>query len=673
MAELAMNGGKPVREAMLPYGHQWLDEKDIAAVIDVLKGDWITQGKKVDEFEEAVANYCGAKYAVAVSSGTAALHAACHVAGISEGYEAITTPMTFVATANAIVFCGGKPIFADIREDTININPVEIRKRITDKTKAIMPVDFAGNPADLDEINEIARDNRLVVIEDATHALGAEYKGKKVGSLSDISCFDPRIGIMTDKGNKAISKIKEGDYVLTHLNRYKKVLKVYKRRYKGCWIKLKLVGMSSIARWTSRCFSATEEHPILVNRKGFKRWMPIKELRDTDAVYIMQSKCRICNHTIPFYWELCEYCNPAQLSGVGGKISKTKDNGKLAHRQLCKFGHYYEDILPFASKLEKDGYRVIPIGVVVPDIIAIKDNKVIAYEVEKQYIRTKRKTTKYGEFSKYYDEIRWVCTPREKRRIKNKNHYHMDKSGFVYTDVQSIKSVFKAEKWVYNLEVEDDHSYYASGVAVHNCFSFHPVKSITTGEGGIVTTNGKDFYEKLKLFRRHGIVRNPAKGSWYYEMEDLGYNYRITDFQCALGISQLEKLDSFIARRREIAKRYNEAFADIDEIITPFEADYIKHAYHIYVIQLRLDKLKVGRKEIFDALRAENIGVNVHYIPVNLQPFYELDYGYKKGDYPIAERYYERAITLPIFPKMTDGDIDDVIEVVKKVFGYYRK
>jgi perosamine synthetase len=392
VTRLAIEGGRPIRGKLLPYGHQGIDNEDIVAIVEVLKGDWITQGPEVDEFERGVAEYCGAKYAVAMSSGTAALHAACAVVGISQGDEAITTPITFAATANAIVYGGGKPVFADIKEDTLNIDAGEIRKRLSPKTKAILPVDFAGHPADLDEIRKIAREKGLIVIEDAAHALGAEYKGRKIGSLSDMTIF-----------------------------------------------------------------------------------------------------------------------------------------------------------------------------------------------------------------------------------------------------------------------------------------SFHPVKHITTGEGGMILTNNREFYEKLKIFRHHGIVHKPDKGPWYYEIPQLGHNFRITDFQCALGLSQLKKLALFTQRRRKIAARYNEAFAKMEEIITPFEEDFVKAVYHIYVIQLRAEMLKVGRKEIFEALRAENIGVNVHYLPVHLHPFYQDKFGYKRGDYPKAERYYERAITLPIFPKMSDEDVKDVIEAVRKVITSYRK
>jgi UDP-4-amino-4,6-dideoxy-N-acetyl-beta-L-altrosamine transaminase len=396
--ELAINGGKPVRDKLLPYGHQWVDKEDIKAVSEVLHSDWITQGPKVAEFEEEFARYVGAKYAVAVNSGTAALHAVCFAAQIEEGDEAITTPITFVASANCVLYQGGTPVFADIDADTLNIDPVEIEKKITKKTKALIPVDFTGLPVNLEEILQIARKNNLIVIEDASHALGATYKDSKIGSISDMTIF-----------------------------------------------------------------------------------------------------------------------------------------------------------------------------------------------------------------------------------------------------------------------------------------SFHPVKHITTGEGGMIATNNKEYYERLKLFRTHGITKEKDKllnydGPWYYEMQELGYNYRLTDFQCALGMAQLKKIDRNVQRRIEIAQKYNEEFKDIEEIKTPYsDSKNSTSAWHLYIIQHNLEKLKVGRREIFEALKAENIGVNVHYIPVHLQPYYQKRFGYRLGDFPKAENYYSRAITLPIFPKMSDKDIDDVVIAVRKVLNYYKK
>jgi UDP-4-amino-4,6-dideoxy-N-acetyl-beta-L-altrosamine transaminase len=377
---------------MLPYGRQWIDEDDIASVVQVLRSDRVTQGPKIAEFEGGVARYCGASFGVAMSSGTTALHAACAVAGIDENCEAITTPITFAATVNSVVYCGSTPVFADIQVGDHNIDPAEVERRVSARTKAIIPVDFAGHPADMDEVMRIAKSNGLVVIEDACHALGAKYKGRPVGSLADMTVL-----------------------------------------------------------------------------------------------------------------------------------------------------------------------------------------------------------------------------------------------------------------------------------------SFHPIKHITTGEGGMVLTESEDYYERLIAFRHHGITRDTDRGEpWFYEIRELGHNFRITDIQCALGLSQLKKLDRFVRRRREIAEQYNAAFADTPEVITPVEDGEVVAAYHLYVICLDLGLLKTGRRELFEALRAENIGVNVHYVPAHLHPFYQLRFGYRKGSLPRAEEYYERAITLPLFPKMADEDVDHVIRAVKKVISHYR-
>ncbi|MBU0671650.1 MAG: DegT/DnrJ/EryC1/StrS family aminotransferase, partial [Candidatus Margulisbacteria bacterium] len=197
--------------------------------------------------------------------------------------------------------------------------------------------------------------------------------------------------------------------------------------------------------------------------------------------------------------------------------------------------------------------------------------------------------------------------------------------------------------------------------------SFHAVKHITSGEGGMILTNNKDIYEKLSMFRSHGVTREIDKllkkdeGPWYYEMQFLGYNYRITDFQCALGMEQLKKLGTFIERRREIVEKYNKAFAKIDGLVLPVEKDKVKSSWHLYVVQVKNE-----RRKVFESLRKSGIGVNVHYIPVHLQPYYQ-NLGYKAGDCPNAETYYKGAITLPLYPKMTDEDVDRVIKVVKEV------
>ena len=385
---------------MIPYGRQFIDDEDIQEVIKSLKSDFITQGPKIKEFESALCEYTEAKYAVAVSNGTAALHISCLAAGIRHNHEVITSPITFVASANCILYCGGKPVFADVQEDTINIDPEEIERKITRNTKAVIPVHFAGHPCDLEEIYAIAKKNNLIVIEDACHALGAEYKGSKIGS--------------------------------------------------------------------------------------------------------------------------------------------------------CK-----------------------------------------------------------------------------------------------YSDM--------------------------------TVFSFHPVKSITTGEGGAVLTNNKKLYEKLLMLRNHGITKDPTKftinhqlstindyGSWYYEMQELGFNYRLTDFQCGLGLSQLKKLDKFIQRRREIVEIYNKELSKIDEIILPKERPYVKSSWHIYYIRLKNFQ---KRKKVFERLRKKGIGVQVHYIPVHLQPYYRNNFGYKEGDYPKAENYYNSTITLPLFVKLNKKQINYILNKIKEAIN----
>jgi perosamine synthetase len=387
---LAIHGGSPVRETLLPYGRQSIDEADIQAVVEVLRSDWLTTGPKVAEFEEAFATWVGAAYAVSFSSGTAALHAAAFAAGLQSGDEAITTPLTFAATANCVLYQGATPVFADVCEDTLNLDSESIEAKISAKTRAIFPVDYAGHPADLTPILEIARRHRLAVIEDACHALGAEYGGRRVGSISDMTVF-----------------------------------------------------------------------------------------------------------------------------------------------------------------------------------------------------------------------------------------------------------------------------------------SFHPVKHITTGEGGMVATNDAQYGETLRRFRNHGISsdarQRQSAGQWHYEMVLLGFNYRLPDIGCALGIQQLKKLESNLARRREIAARYTAAFREIPGVVSPAVRPEANPAWHLYPIRLDLKKLTVDRAEVFRALRAENIGVNVHYIPVHLHPYYRERFGFKGGEFPVAEDAYGRLISLPMFHGMSDGDAEDVIHAVRKV------
>lgn len=366
---------------MIPYGHQTIDDNDIHAVVDVLKSDYLTTGPKVQEFERALGDYVGAKYAVAVNSGTSALDIAVGALELPSGSEIITTPFTFVATSNCILYNNCKPVFVDINSKTYNIEPREIRKKITKKTKAIIYVDYAGQPCDIDEIKEIANEHNLYLIEDASHALGAEYNGKRVGSFADMTIF-----------------------------------------------------------------------------------------------------------------------------------------------------------------------------------------------------------------------------------------------------------------------------------------SFHPVKHITTGEGGVVTTNNKELYEKLRILRNHGIDKTPGERTGYlYDMKMLGKNYRITDFQCALGISQLKKIDTFLEQREKIARMYNKEFEGMVGITTPFVKAGVKHAWHLYTILL--DK-KINRDEFFLAMRKKGVGANVHYIPVYKFSYYK-KFNVNQKDFPITEDIYSRIVTLPLFPQMNTDDIKEVTNAVK--------
>lgn len=365
----------------ISYGRQSIDDEDIQLVIDTLRSSNLTQGPKILEFEQAVANYVGTKYAVAFCNGTAALHGACYAAGIGEGDEVITSPITFAASANCVRYVGGTVVFADIDRKTYNIDTEQIRMNITKKTKAIIPVDFTGQPANLDEIMAIAKEHNLVVIEDGAHSFGASYKGQKVGTQADMTMF-----------------------------------------------------------------------------------------------------------------------------------------------------------------------------------------------------------------------------------------------------------------------------------------SFHPVKPITTGEGGVIVTNNEDYYKKLLKFRSHGIEQTAyaqEQGNWYYEMTDLGYNYRMTDLQAALGISQMLKLDAFLQRRREIASLYSKALKGVKGIQVPFQLEDVESGWHLYMIQLK----HANRKQVFEMMRAANIGVHVHYLPVYWHPYYQ-QLGYDKGLCPVAEEWYEKALTLPIHPSLTDEEIDYVIRTV---------
>ena len=396
MEQVAIFGGKPVRDTVIGYGKQYIDDADIQAVVDVLKSPWLTCGPQIPALEKKLCEITGAKYAVAVSNGTAALHIAAMAANIGPGDEVIVSPITFAASANCVLYCGGTPVFADIDPETYNIDPKSIRERITEKTKALVVVDFTGQAADYDEILEICKEHNLILIEDAAHAIGTKHNGRGVGSYADMTTF-----------------------------------------------------------------------------------------------------------------------------------------------------------------------------------------------------------------------------------------------------------------------------------------SFHPVKTVTGGEGGAVTTNDENIYRHLLRLRSHGITRNKdemaneSHGPWYNEQVELGYNYRMTDMQAALVSSQLDKLSQFVARRKEIVARYDAAFSQIPELITQKEIPASDTARHLYILHLNPEKAKCTRREMYDALQAENISTQVHYLPVYWHSHYE-KLGYQKGLCPNAESLYENELSLPIFYTLTDEDVDSVIAAVKKILNFYR-
>lgn len=396
MEKPAIEGGTPVRETPIYYGHQYIDDADIKAVVDVMKSDYLTCGPKIGELEKRLCALTGAKYAVACANGTAALHMAALAAGVKEGDEVITTPITFAASANCALYCGARPVFADIDSGTYNIDPEKVEEAITPATKAVVAVDYTGQSVALDPLREICKEHGLVLIEDGAHVIGTKYKGQPSGSLSDMTTF-----------------------------------------------------------------------------------------------------------------------------------------------------------------------------------------------------------------------------------------------------------------------------------------SFHPVKTVTGGEGGAVLTNDETFYKKLLLYRAHGITRDESlmedepDGPWYYEQIALGYNYRMTDMQAALIISQLDKLPMFSRRRKEIVKRYDEAFSEMPELFVQREIPESDTTRHLYILRIVPERLRIDRKQFFEALAAENVCCNVHYIPTYYFPYYE-KLGYRRGLCPNAEKLYEEIISLPLYYAMSDKDVESVIGAVRKIVAFYR-
>ena len=397
MNKPALDDGKPVRENVLPAFRPMIGDEEIEEVTESLRSGWITTGPKVEEFEEQFCEYVGCENAISVNSCTSALHLSLAVNDISEGDEVITSPFTFVSTVNVIEHQNAKPVLVDVDEKTYNLDPDKLEDKITENTKAIIPVHYGGQPCEMDEIIKIADQHDLIVIEDAAHALGAEYKGQKIGTISD-----------------------------------------------------------------------------------------------------------------------------------------------------------------------------------------------------------------------------------------------------------------------------------------HTCFSFYATKNLTTSEGGMITTDDPDLGRRLRELSLHGMnkdawKRYARKGSWYYDVKALGFKYNFTDIQASIGQRQLDKFEEMQARRHKIAERYNNEFEGLDEIEVPQVKEHVKHAWHLYPIQVEQGLLSIDRNEFIEALSAENIGTSVHFIPVHMHSYYSEKYGYKPEDYPVSRRLFKGEISIPLYPKMDDDDVEDVIEGVKKIVEYYKK
>src|SRR5436309_2889307 len=381
----------------IPFHAPEIGDAEIESVVETLRSGWLTSGTKVKRFEDDFAEYLGSKHAVAVNSGTAALHLALDAVGIRQGDEVIVPTMTFTATAEVVLYFKAKPVLVDCQRDTLNLDPNQIEAAITSKTKAIIPVHFGGQPCDMEPILKIAKAHKLHVIEDAAHALPAGYQGEKVGTIGDITCF-----------------------------------------------------------------------------------------------------------------------------------------------------------------------------------------------------------------------------------------------------------------------------------------SFYATKTITMGEGGMATTENSEWAERMRMMSLHGISHDAWKrytkeGSWYYEILHPGFKYNLTDIAAAIGIEQLKKCDEFRKAREKIAKIYDTSFADLEEIHTPVRRSDTEHAWHLYVIQLNLDHLQITRNQFIDALREEGIGTSVHFIPLHLHPYYRDNFGYQPSDFPNASSAFERIVSLPIYPKMTEADVESVIGAVRKVVKLNRR
>jgi hypothetical protein len=476
--------------------------------------------------------------------------------------------------------------------------------------------------------------------------------------MGDIGCFNGKSKVLTSEGPKTISSIQVGDMVLTHKNRYQRVTKTYCREYEGDWYKLKLKGMRSAAAWKARYLKATEEHPILVRRGDSSEWVSIRDIQRDDLVYIRSSRCAVCGKLIPFFWKLCEWHNVSELPETRKKISVAKDQGKQSNSKTSKFKHYYEDILPYAEKLKEEGYRVIPIGVAVPDIIAIKGDQVVAVELENRLPR-KRKLEKYTNgFRDLYDDVLWVGPERVMTNPHKTKHFYVadEQLELVAVPVESnVRERYKSRVKVYNLEVEEDHTYIVSGVIVHNCFSFYPAKNLGCfGDGGAVVTRNKEVADRIRLLQEYGQSPKNVHSV-------MGYNHRLDALQAAVLRVNLKHVDFWNIRRQEVAELYTSFLRDI--VRTPPEVrKEHTHVYHLYVIQVE------NRDALVEWLSGADIQTQVHYpIPCHKQDCYKWFENYAPS-LPVAEAAAKNILSLPMHPGL---DANKVLTVLTRISEFY--
>lgn len=500
-------------------------------------------GPSIQAFERALEKYVGVRYAKTCSNGTSALHLALMAAGIGRGHRVAIPPLTFSATATAVMMVGAEPVFVDVEQDSYTISPNELWK-LCEKQKidAVIPVHLLGVPCKMNEIMHLANDYNLIVIEDNAQALGASFKGTKTGAWGHLAtCFSGKTKIRTTKGKKRLYDIEAGDQVYTQTG-IGTVKRVLRRKYDGPWVQLRY------GKWDSSLkINATAEHPILVYRDGVESWKPIKEVQLGDWVYLHAGQCEMCGSPTPIYRKLCGKCYMAQDEKARKHLRKVKTTTKNSPswRLETTSKHHLEDVVPIMEVWVEKGYRCIPLAGVIPDFIAIKDQEVIAVEVERGVSSPRlRKRLAWQHYAHYYDDVVFDC---DEPKWHGHPFQETENSRFVRVPVIKVTQYYKnprrTDKWVYNLEVTKDPTYIAHDLLVHNC-SFQETKVMSTlGEGGAVLTNNLEYSDRIRALRNHGQqYPNPEKG---VPVNYNCYNFRMTEAQAAMGIVQLEKLNAW--------------------------------------------------------------------------------------------------------------------------------